>query len=269
MKLSVLIVSYNVQHLLRRCIASVAEHEVIVVDNASSDGTVEMVRREFPDIKLIAWEQNRGFSAAVNAGAKLATGDVFLLLNPDAEVPAGAASRMVAAIDANPKAWAMGFRQVDADGNFQLAMGPRPGLIVELGRKLLQNRLDKGDLALGQLIDRVTQAGPVAWVAGSSLLVRRDAFERVGGFDETFFLYFEDIDFCLRLAQAGGVVYYDPYVTVVHHRGASARRDSGLAAKAYRESQLWFWEKHRGPWTRRLVHAYLLAKRIAPRQLTG
>lgn len=269
MKLSVLIVSYNVLPLLRRCLASVAEHEVIVVDNASSDGTADMVRREFPNVRLIAWEQNLGFSAAVNAGAKVATGDAFLLLNPDAEIPAGAASRMVASLEANPAAWAMGFRQVDADGNFQLAMGPKPTLLVELGRKLVQKRLDRGDHALGNFIDRFTQAGPVAWVAGSSLLTRRDAFERVGGFDEKFFLYFEDIDYCLRVTQAGGGVFYDPYVTIVHHRGQSARTDNSLASRAYRDSQLYFWEKHRGPWTRKLVHAYLLAKRVAPRQLTG
>jgi GT2 family glycosyltransferase len=268
-KLSILVVSYNVRELLRRCLESTREHEVIVVDNASSDGTVAMVREAFPQVRLIAWDENRGFSAAVNAAAGVATGDVFLLLNPDAELPAGATRRMLAALASRADAWAMGFRQVDAHGNFQLAMGPKPGLLVELGRKLVQDRLDRGDVALGNIIDRFAEAGPVGWVAGSSLLVHRHAFERIGGFDERFFLYFEDIDFCVRMRAAGGVVYYDPYITVVHHRGQSARRHKAQASAAYRDSQLWFWEKHRGPWTRRLVHAYLFAKRAAPRQLTG
>lgn len=269
MKLSILVVSYNVRELLRRCLESTRDHEVIVVDNASSDGTVEMVRESFPEVRLLAWEQNLGFSAAVNAGAREATGDVFLLLNPDAELPSGATRRMLSALQGRPDAWAMGFRQVDADGRFQLAMGPKPGLVVELARKFVQDRLDRGDTALGSLIDRVSEAGQVGWVAGSSLLVHRHAFEKVGGFDERFFLYFEDIDFCLRVTQAGGAVYYDPYVTIVHHRGQSARRHKSIASAAYRDSQLWFWEKHRGPWVRRLVHAYLLAKRVAPRQLSG
>jgi GT2 family glycosyltransferase len=268
-KLSILVVSYNVRELLRRCLESTREHEVIVVDNASADGTVAMVRESFPGVKLLAWDQNRGFSAAVNAAAREATGDVFLLLNPDAELPSGAANRMLSALAGRSDAWAMGFRQVDADGRFQLAMGPKPGLFVELARKLVQDRLDRGDTALGNLIDRISEAGRVGWVAGSSLLVHRHAFEKVGGFDERFFLYFEDIDFCIRLNSAGGAVYYDPYVTIVHHRGQSARRDKSAAAAAYRDSQLWFWEKHRGPWVRRLVHAYLLAKRVSPRQLAG
>jgi hypothetical protein len=268
-KLSILVVSYNVRELLRRCLESTREHEVVVVDNASSDGTVEMVRTSFPEVRLLAWDENRGFSAAINAAAREATGDVFLLLNPDAELPSGATRRMLSALAGRPDAAAMGFRQVDADGRFQLAMGPKPGLIVELLRKLVQDRLDRGDIVLGNLIDRFAEAGPVGWVAGSSLLVHRRAFEQIGGFDERFFLYFEDIDFCVRLVQTAGKVYYDPYITIVHHRGQSARRHKAIAARAYRDSQLWFWEKHRGPWIRRLVHAYLFAKRVAPRQLTG
>jgi GT2 family glycosyltransferase len=268
-KLSILVVSYNVRELLGRCLASVAEHEVVVVDNASQDGTADMVRGSFPQVKLVAWGENKGFSAAVNEAARNATGDVFLLLNPDAELPSGATRRMLSALANRPDAVAMGFRQVDGQGHFQLAMGLKPTLLVELGRKLVQNRLDRGDVALGNLLDRVSNAGPVAWVAGSALLVRRCAFEEIGGFDERFFLYFEDIDFCLRLTQTGGRVYYDPFITVVHHRGQSAKKAQSAASRAYRDSQLYFWEKHRGPWVRRLVQTYLMARKLAPRQLTA
>jgi len=96
------------------------------------------------------------------------------------------------------------------------------------------------------------------------MLVRRSAFERVGGFDERYFLYFEDADFCLRLRSAGGRVYYDPSITVVHERGASVFKDPARARRAYRESQLLFWEIHRGRWARRLVHACLRLRGEAP-----
>lgn len=269
MKLSILVVSHNVRELLRRCLASTAEHEVVVVDNASHDGTADMVRESFPQVKLVDWGVNKGFATAVNEAARNASGDVFLLLNPDAELPSGAPRRMLSALGSHTDAVAMGFRQVDAQGHFQLAMGLTPTLLVELGRKLIQNRLDRGDVVLGNLLDRMSNAGPVAWVAGSALLVRRSAFESIGGLDERFFLYFEDIDFCLRLTRTGGHVYYDPFITVVHHRGQSARTDQMAAARAYRESQLYFWEKHRGPWVRRLVQAYLMARKLTPRQLTA
>lgn len=269
MKLSVLVVSYEVRDLLRGCLASLgADVEIVVVDNASRDGTPEMVRTEFPRVKLVSWEENRGFSAAVNAAARLASGDAFLLLNPDAQLPVDAHGRMLAFFDANPDAWAVGFRQVDEHGRFQLAFGLQPSLAAELLRQAVQRRLDKGDDRLATLLDRFTQRAPVAWVAGSSLLVRRSAFERVGGFDERFFLYFEDIDFCLRLQQAGGLVYYEPFLTVEHRRGASAAKSNGLARRAYRESQLYFWEKHRGRLMRYLVHAYLAVRGESPRQLS-
>ena len=257
-RLSVLVVSYNVAPLLRRCLASLREaDEVVVVDNASSDGSVAMVREEFPRVRLISLAENRGFSAGVNEAARVASGDLLLLLNPDAEVSPGVLVRMAAAIDARPRAAAVGFRQVDAEGTFQLSFGPPPSLVLELVRMIVQRRLDAGDRRLAAFINwRFSRPRRVPWVTGSSLLVRRSAFAAVGGFDEGFFLYFEDADFCLRLGREVGPVYYVPTVTVVHHRGASARENAGVVRRAYRESQLRYWRRYRGRTVAHLVELH-------------
>lgn len=255
---SVVVVSYSVRPLLRGCLASLREaDEVVVVDNASSDGSAAMVRDEFPGVRLIPLAENRGFSAAVNIGARATTGSLILLLNPDAKVLPGGIDAMRRQMQRRPDAAAIGCRQVDDNGDFQLTIGPPPSLLLELVRMVVQRRLDGGDRRLARGLDRLlSRSRAVPWVAGSCLVVRREAFEGVGGFDERFFLFFEDIDFCLRLPAQGGRVYYVPSITVLHRRGRSAAEVPGLAARAYRESQLWFWEKHRGPRIARVVAAY-------------
>jgi len=261
---SVLIVCYNTRELSLRCIGSLpAEAEVVVFDNASSDGSAAAIRSSFPAVRVVESSANLGFSVGVNRSASLATGDKLLILNPDTELPPGALARMEAALDgSNPRVWAMGFRQVDANGFFQLAVGPRPTLVAELLRRWIQRRLNNRNRLVARLIDRwLSRRRRVSWVAGSALLVRRDAFDRVEGFDERFFLYFEDIDFCLRMGGAGGRVEYEPGVTLVHHRGASARQAEGPARRAFRQSQLYFFQKHRSALAQRLVALYQRASR--------
>lgn len=265
MALSVLIVSYGVRERLRRCLDALGSGvEVVVVDNASPDGTADVVRREYPHVRLIAWPENRGFAKAVNAAARAASGSSFLLLNPDAVATPAALAQMTTTLARLPDAAAIGFRQVDERGVFQLTVGPPPSLALEVVRRFVQRRLDRGDARLAGALDRwLSRPRRVPWVAGSAVLVPRERFERVGGFDEGFFLYFEDIDFCLRLRVAGGAVYYDPTVTVTHVRGESARSAPGLARRAYRESQLLYWQKHRGPLARSIVRAYQILWRPA------
>jgi N-acetylglucosaminyl-diphospho-decaprenol L-rhamnosyltransferase len=268
-RLSVLVVSYNVAPLLRECLASLAEaDEVVVVDNASSDGSTEMVRREFPGVTLVASRENRGFSAAVNVAAGAATGDLLLLLNPDAAVAPGVLGAMRAALGRRPDAAAIGFRQVDSRGAFQLSFGPPPSLVLELIRMIVQRRLDAGDRRLARLVDRlVSRPVKVPWVSGSAFLVRRAAFEAVGGFDEAFFLYFEDIDFCLRLRKEVGSVYYVPEPSVLHHRGRSAAGDPAEAGRAYRRSQLLYWRRYRGDGVARLIQWYQRLRAVAKRRV--
>jgi hypothetical protein len=271
MRLSVIVVSYGVRDLLARCLASLTRPEdgpvidVIVVDNASPDGSAALVREQYPGVRLLALERNAGFGVAANAGARLAEGDLLFFLNPDTEVPAGSLPCIAPALESRPDAVAVGFRQIDAHGQLQLSLGLAPGFLTEIVRRTVQRRLDRGSPWLAAALDKLLSSPlAVPWVSGATLLLRRADFERIGGFDERFFLYFEDIDLCLRLCAQGGRIYYDPTVTLVHHRGRSAAGARDLARRAYRESQLYFWEKHRGPWARRLVHAYLRLRGALP-----
>jgi len=264
--LSVIVVSYEVRDTLRACLSALeragargpGEHEILVVDNDSRDGSAAMVRAEFPFVRVVEMGANRGFSAAVNAGARLASGRALFLLNPDTELPEGGLDHAASLLAARPDVAALGFRQLDDDGRFQLAVGLRPTLASELLRRFVQRRLDRGDRRVAALCDRwLASPRDISWVAGSSLLVRKDAFVRTGGFDEGFFLFFEDIDFCLRLRAAGYRVVYDPSLTLVHHRGQSAARVPGLAERAYRDSQMRFWDKHGNAVSALLVRVYL------------
>jgi hypothetical protein len=269
--ISVIVVSYAVREKLRRCLASLASQapgplpEVIVVDNASPDGSAALVRTEFPWVRLVEHPENRGFAAAVNAGAGLAEGDAFLLLNPDTELPPGAVEAMGRSLHAHPRAFAIGFRQEDESGMLQLSFWFEPGLLTELLRHAAQARFDRGDRRIAGWIDRrIAVPRRIAWVSGAALLTPRAAFERVGGFDEGFFLFFEDIDYCLRVRAAGGEVWYDPTVTVLHHRGQSQAAARTLAERAYRESQTRFWRLHRRRTTGALFALYHRIRRLSP-----
>jgi len=251
--LSVVIVSYNQGRLLARCLQSCTDvGEVVVVDNASTDPEIEHTRRRFDGaVKWISLPQNRGFSCGVNVGAAATQGEYLLILNPDTELLGVTATTLMHALRKRPGAGAVGFRQVDSRGNWQLSLGPRPGVGSEFVRSLLQRCLDRGGVsgfAIGRCLDVAARhfggTSPVGWVAGSALLIRRRDFERVGGFDENYFLYFEDLDFCLRLADTVGPVYYDADLTMLHHRGASASECRVAVAAAYRRSQRRFWRTH-------------------------
>jgi len=254
---SVIIVSYKVCARLRRCLQSLeSATEIVVVDNASADGSAAMVRELFPDVTLVANSENLGFGAAVNQGLQRCSGDMILLLNPDARLQCSLAmlSERLARL---PLAAGIGFRQVDESGFFQLSFGPPPWLFAELVRNLVQRRLDRRNAWVAARLDRIfCRPMRVPWVSASCLLLRSRPLRDIGGFDERFFLYFEDIDLCLRLRQLGGEIWYDPTLTIVHDRGASAAVQRPAAARAYRASHLYFWRKHRGPWVGRVVRAY-------------
>lgn len=258
--ISVIIVSHNVWPLLARCLRSIPEGtDVVVVDNASDDASAAKVKEHFPKVCCVPQQENIGFSAAVNLAAHKAQGDAFLLLNPDTELSLGALEKMRTALNASPDAAALGFRQIDEHGVFQLAVGASPHLVLEGMRRWVQRRLDRGDRKTARLLDRwLSSRRSVTWVAGSSLLVRRKDFWAVNGFDARFFLFFEDIDFCLRLRQnTHRKIIYDPSITVTHHRGASAKKSPALSKQAYRNSQILFWQLHR-PWLEaRLVRQYV------------
>lgn len=267
MDLSVIIVNYNTRDALGRCLASLVAHlpreaetEIIVADNGSEDGSREYVAREFPSVSVLGLD-NRGYSAAVNAALGKCSGREVLLLNADVELTQESCERMSRNLNANPLAGLVGPRHVGLDGKTQLTCGLFPNLRREIRRKRLQSRMDRGDeAAVGEFEREHSRTMPVDWVSGSCMLFRMQAVLDAGGWDENYFLFFEDIDWCKSLRDADWQVVYVPEAIVVHIHGASARKFASRAERAYRLSQLYFARKHFGHISLFLTRLYLTLK---------
>ena len=251
---SVVIVNYKVRDLLRDCLRSL-EHalarvrgEVWVVDNASDDGSVEMVRAEFPWVRLIANDQNRGYGAANNQAIRQAAGRFILVLNPDTKLPPGAIVDTIAEMEEHPDIGALGPKLVLADGSLDKACrrsfpSPEVAFYRLFGlAKLFPNnpRFARYNLLN---VDEDT-AIDVDSVVGAFMLVRREVVERVGMFDEAFRLYGEDLDWAYRIKQAGWRIRYHPDVVVLHYKRQSTRQRSVYAIRAFYEAMHIFYDKH-------------------------
>jgi GT2 family glycosyltransferase len=249
------IVSYRCRDLLRDCLRSLAEQppdrpmKVFVVDNASGDGSVEMVRREFPDAWLHVADSNLGFSAATNLAVAEGDADYVLVLNPDTCVLAGALERMARIMDARPDVGISGCRLERPDGTFDYAAKRSfPTPISALGHFL---RIGRRPAATGRLAAYRAphvESGPVDAVNGAFMLVRRRALDEVGGFDEGYWLYMEDLDLCYRFARAGWVTWYEPNATVIHVKGGSSGRYRLPRVNlAFHRGMLRFYRTHYAP----------------------
>jgi GT2 family glycosyltransferase len=224
--ISIIVVSYNTRDLLRGCLRSLAPEvaavgvEVIVVDNGSTDGSADMVRADYPDVQLLCLGENRGFGAANNCAAALSAAEYLLLLNSDTIVHPHALSALLTFVAAHPDAGAVGARLLNTDGSLQKSCWrfPTPGL--ELAECLGLLRLFRRPS--NYLSRDYTHPRRVDFAVGACLLIRRVAFQQVGGFDEAFFLYAEETDLCHRFHDAGWQVYYTPDSVVTHLGGGSA-----------------------------------------------
>ncbi|MGB9706532.1 MAG: glycosyltransferase family 2 protein [Microgenomates group bacterium] len=251
--LSIIIVSFNVKKLLRDCIGSVIRDqesgtggqginkknkpvtELIIVDNGSTDGSVEFLRdlNQFPkslnlyksiSLKVILNNQNLGFAKAVNQGIKASRGDYILLLNPDTQVKPDTLKRLVDFAKDHPEAGVVGAQLVNPDGSIQSSVYHFPSCwraILEFwfGQK---GAYEKYALEGKKPIE-------VEAVTGAAMLIPRKTFDKVGFFDERYFMYFEDLDFCRRVKKAGLKIYYLPQVKILHHHGQSAAKMSHQA----------------------------------------
>jgi N-acetylglucosaminyl-diphospho-decaprenol L-rhamnosyltransferase len=232
--LSVLIVNWNAAELLRECLRSLARQdldparvEVLVVDNASSDGSAEMIRAEFPGVRLLRNDRNAGFAAANNQGLALGRGKYFLLLNPDTVVPERTLLReWVEFMEAHPDVGASGVRLVFPDGRHQFGdTGFRPSVATLLGyASLLAKAMPRAVKGVYQDFSRMGRPRDVDWVCGAALLARADAVRAVGGLDEGIFMFAEDIEWCCRMRDAGFRVVYLPHLAIEHHQGGSVRK---------------------------------------------
>lgn len=253
---SVVVVSWNTRDLTLACLKSLEVEtansrttvETVVVDNASTDGTVEAIRREYPDARVVACDTNTGFAAGCNRAIPMVKGRYILLLNPDAELACGALDRMTGFLDATPKAAAVGASLVSPDGEPQFSCGRfltplnQFAETIGIGARLPFRALRRS-YAQHELIETAVE---VDWVVGACLALRREALERVGPLDERFFMYSEDEDLCYRLRLDGWSVWLLPHMRVRHVGGGAAVQALDRMRAEARMSQAAFIRKHHG-----------------------
>lgn len=232
--IAVAVVNWNTRDLLADCLRSVLAQmpcELVVADNGSGDGSVEMVRREFPAATLVVSPENPGYGAGANRAVARCTTEYVLLLNSDTTLAPGALDALSGYLDRHERAAIVGPRLVHPDGTPQESCFRFPRPIRPL------TRAKAGSLPH----DR---AGPVPWVLGAALALRRSAFESVGGFDEAYEMYFEEVDLAYRLRKAGWETHFTPDARVVHVGGASTRQRRAEMLLRTRLSSLEFYRRH-------------------------
>lgn len=267
---TVILVSYNVRRHVLAALRSVSgtsalRVETIVVDNASSDGTVAAVREEFPGTVVVEAGANRGFGAGNNLGLRRAGGRYVLFLNPDAELRPGALEHLVAYLDAHPDVGIVGPRLRYPDGQVQPSRRRFPPIRTLLIESAIPGHWWFGWPSLRRYyLDDVADdhAQDVDWLVGAALLVRRDAIDALGGFDERFFLYSEELDLGRRFRSRGWRIVFDPDAEVIHHEGKSSEQNLARRAIAFNESKARYAEKYAGADVGRALRLYLLANTV-------
>jgi hypothetical protein len=251
MKLSVVIVSWKVRDKLKNNLIALFKSqadfswEVFVVDNNSEDGTGEMIKQDFPQVKLIVNEDNLGFARANNQALKLAQGDFVLLLNPDMLVREDTLAKMVAWMEQKPEAWVAGCHLVNEQGQTTPQVRRWPGLFDQLAiaTKLAHIYPKVLNKYLRKDFD-YTQEAKVDSLRGSFFMIRRECLDKVGLLDERFFVWLEEVDYCRRVEEAGGEVWYTPETRATDLVGQSfAQWPTVRAQKIFAESQLKYWRK--------------------------
>ncbi len=264
---SVILVNWNGRELLERALSCLydtiraSQYQVIVVDNASSDGSAAMVRERFPETILIENRHNAGFARANNQALKYASGRYILLLNTDAFVHEGTVDGMVAFMDAHPDAGSVGCRLYYEDGSLQRSCFAFPTLATELWTALFLDKLLPRSRYFGKYQMTywdMNETRAVDALLGACMLVRREVVARIGLFDERFFMYSEEVDLCYRLREHGYQNYYLPTVSATHLWGGSSRRMRRESFLRLYESRVKFFRKHYGFVRTRLFKSVLL-----------
>ena len=252
-ELSIIIVNFNGKTYLESCLLALKKNiqkidfEVIVVDNNSMDGSPEFVRENFPWIRLLRNNENFGYSKANNQGINEARGQFILFLNPDTKIFPGAIDLVLEEMKASPSVGAVGPALVSEKNRYQVSFGKKVSFAYEFLQKCLFN------LYFRHKLKRIQHKYEVGWLSGAVLLTTRSILEETGFFDENFFLYFEDIDLCLRIKESGRKLIFFPRAKVFHVDGATSRLQRLSSLYYYRQSQLYFYRKHTS-----LVSVFLL-----------
>ncbi|MBW7991968.1 MAG: glycosyltransferase family 2 protein [Planctomycetes bacterium] len=261
MKLSIIIVSWNVREDLLRCMRSIKENEpscdfeVIIVDNASTDDTVNMIKKSFSEVKLITNQQNRGFAAANNQAIELSQGEYVLLLNPDTILHPKSLDILVKFMDSNEDMGACGPKLLNADGSTQDSVRRFPSFRGALHRHTVFKFVGifKGEYRKWVMYDfKNDKQRDVDQVMGAALMVKRSVTEQVGLMDERFFMYYEEVDLCYRIKQAGWRIVFIPEAVITHIGGGSSGQIPVSKRIMAMTSLLKFFRKHRGKFATRL-----------------
>jgi GT2 family glycosyltransferase len=275
MVLSIIIVNWNTKDLLLQCLESVyqtiegIETEVFVVDNGSMDGSGSIFAsgERFPEVKFIGNEMNLGFARANNQALRKAKGKYVLLLNPDTQVKEEAIYRLVSFMEAHPEAGGAGAQLLNADGSKQNSIANFPSLVTELFNKSLLRWLFPK--AFPGKERNYPEPVEVDSVIGACMMVKREAVDQVGLFDEDYFLFLEETDWCCRVKRAGWKIYHVPQSEVYHFQGKGAELEKAKAKVEYYRSRYHFFEKNRGSLHWFILLIGLVAKLMFNLVLTG
>ncbi len=269
-RLTILIVSFNTRPELEDCLASIAAHaarttcDILVVDNASSDDTVDALQSRWPGVRLIRNGRNLGFAGANNVGIREVESELVLLLNSDTLLRPQSIELLVGALDADASVAAAGPRLVDESGRVELSFGRMMGPFAELWQKALGSLHARGVWPFAAHVERMaSRRSYPEWLSGACLLVRRADAIAAGLLDERYFLYAEDVDFCAALRALGKRLSFVPEAVVVHLKGRSRRTRPAASERAYRESHLAFYAKHHPRWVP-FLRAYLRVRGKLP-----
>ncbi|SRR5579883_108171 len=261
---SIILVNYNGASVVLNCLRSLEQfihsfpYEVIVVDNNSTDGSPDLIAKDFPTVRLIRQSENRGFGSGNNIGVQAAKGDFLLFLNTDIELVSDPLPHLITLIKDHPNAGIVGPKLLNADGSLQLSTAAAISISGEYHtlKQLKQYSANPNSLS-GQQFNRI-QAVDI--VVGAAFLIRKDLFQTLHGFDETFFMYFEESDLCQRARDLGWAILYTPEVAMIHLGGYSVGKVSQRMKLEYRRSQLYYYQKHRPIWEQIVLRIYLLIK---------
>jgi len=239
-KVSVIIPSWNTRQLLRQCLKSLdSKIEIIVVDNGSTDGSPQMVEKEFSEVILIKNKKNLGFGAANNQGTRKAKGDYLLLLNSDTIVRDSAPLMMAEFMERHPEVGALGCKLFNPDGTVQFSAGRFPNLLVALVMLFLEHWF-KGGFVL-QSYDEVRA---VDWVMGAALMFPRSIIAKVGLMDEGIFMYMDEVEWCYRIKKAGWQVMFYPDPQIIHFGGGSSSSGRKEPILSIYRGLIYFYKKH-------------------------
>lgn len=253
-KLSIIIVSYNSSNLLEECLDSIFKYPcgqnygIIVVDNNSTDGSQELVRKKYPGVELITNTSNVGFAAANNMAIKSTDSDFILLLNSDCQVYGNSLDKMLGFIESITEAAVVGPKIINSDGSIQYSCRKFPSIIDAGLHSILVNIAPDNPVSRKYKLVDISREKPfeVDWVSGSCMLVRRQALLSTGFMDENYFMYVEDIDLCFQMWKKSWKVFYYPHAEILHHVGGSTNVGKVAASVRMQKSIFYFFWKNYG-----------------------